>query len=165
MKIIEVTGIFLLCSGNLRAEDPQVIREQMWKDEIAPILKQSCVECHGEKKMKARVRLDTFELAIKGGKRPGVIWGHPEASRIYRTITKPRGTEGAMPPGKREGLADREVAMIKSWIETGPADEIPVAPSALVTPSAGASGVSRVDVKNSAPTNVVTTNSPIDSAH
>lgn len=111
-------------------EDPKVQRERIWNEQIGPIMKESCVECHGEKKMKARIRVDTFEATVKGGRRPGVVWGHPEASRIYRVITKPRGTEGAMPPGKRDPLTEEQIAKIKDWIMNGPAEELPMPPPA-----------------------------------
>ena len=129
--------ILALAAGFLRAEeDPKVLREKIWNEQIGPIMKESCVECHGEKKMKARIRVDTMDLAVKGGRRPGVVWGHPEASRIYRVITRPRGTEGAMPPGKRDPLTEEQIAKIKDWIMTGPAEEPPVvSPPASPRPS------------------------------
>lgn len=116
----------VLFLGSLRAEeDPKGQREKIWNEQISPIMRESCVECHGEKRMKARVRVDTFDATVKGGRRPGVVWGHPEASRIYRVITRPRGTEGAMPPGKRDPLTEDQIAKIKEWIMTGPAEEVP----------------------------------------
>ena len=116
-----------LVAGSLRAEEgSQVLREKIWNEQIGPIMRESCVECHGEKKMKAKVRVDTFDLAVKGGRRPGVVWGHPEASRLFRVITRPSGTEGAMPPGKRDPLTEDQIAKIKDWIMTGPAEEPPV---------------------------------------
>ena len=121
-------GLFLLALvlSPLRAEeDPKVQREKIWNEQIGLIMKESCVECHGEKRMKARIRVDTFDMTVKGGRRPGVLWGHPEASRIYRVITRPHGTEGAMPPGKRDPLTEDQITKIRDWIMTGPADEVP----------------------------------------
>jgi len=119
---------FLMTASLWGEEDARGRREKIWNEQIGPILRESCVECHGEKRMKARVRVDTFEMAVQGGRRPGVVWGHPEASRIYRVITRPRGTEGAMPPGKRDPLTEDQVAKIKDWIMTGPAEEVPTTP-------------------------------------
>ena len=121
-------GLFLLALvlSPLRAEeDPKVQREKIWNEQIGPIMKESCVECHGEKRMKARIRVDTFDMTVQGGRRPGVVWGHPESSRIYRVITRPHGTEGAMPPGKRDPLTEDQITKIRDWIMTGPADEVP----------------------------------------
>ena len=36
--------------------------------DIQPILQKSCVECHGPEKPKAKLRLDSREAALKGGK-------------------------------------------------------------------------------------------------
>ena len=36
--------------------------------DVAPILQKSCIECHGPDKEKGGLRLDTKELALKGGK-------------------------------------------------------------------------------------------------
>lgn len=131
-------GIFMVCLMAvplLAEEDPKLLRQKIWDEQIGPILKESCVECHGEKKMKARIRVDTFEMTVKGGRRPGVVWGHPEASRIYRVITRPHGTEGAMPPGKRDPLTEDQIAKIKDWIMTGPAEEVPAAPAKRSDPA------------------------------
>lgn len=130
--------LFLFWATAWSGEDPRVQREKIWNEQISPIMKASCVECHGEKKMKARIRVDSFEGTVQGGRRPGVVWGHPEASRIYRVITRPRGTEGAMPPGKRDPLTEEQIAKIKDWIMTGPAEELPAPPPAR--PEAPSSG-------------------------
>ena len=50
----------LTCS--VRAEGPDFVKE------IAPILEASCVKCHCEAKVKGKLRMDTKEMAMKGGK-------------------------------------------------------------------------------------------------
>src|SRR5437667_1914718 len=76
-----------------RAEDKVDFARQ-----IRPILEQNCVKCHGPEKQKAKLRLDSKEAALKGGK-DGVIIvaGKAEKSEMYRRITLPKGDDDIMP--------------------------------------------------------------------
>src|SRR5437879_11958785 len=58
---------------------------------VAPILHDKCFQCHGPQKKKGKLRLDTFENVMRGGK-DGVIVkpGDPSGSEIFRRITLPR---------------------------------------------------------------------------
>ena len=61
-------GIFLLgiTAGGLCAEVPQANLEQFRK-EVEPVLKSACVECHGPKKQKAKIRVDTLDPDLLKG--------------------------------------------------------------------------------------------------
>ena len=60
--------------------------------DIQPILQKSCMECHGPEKPKGKLRLDSREAALKGGKDGVVIVpGQADKSEVYRRIRLPAG--------------------------------------------------------------------------
>lgn len=87
--------------------------------EIAPILQQSCIHCHGPKKQKGKLRLDTQEVALKGGEDGKVIVpGHADKSDLYRRITLPESSDDVM-PAKGDLLTKEQTELIKKWIDAG----------------------------------------------
>jgi len=88
--------------------------------EIAPILEQHCVECHGADKQKAGLRLDTAGGLRLGGDGGAVIAaGEPTESVLFRVVSG-LDPDRVMPP-KGEGLNDAELALLRGWIEQGAA--------------------------------------------
>src|SRR5262245_63586894 len=66
--------------------------------EIQPLLQQNCVKCHGTEKQKGKLRLDSREAALKGGKAgPALVVGDPEKSEFIRRITLPKTDDDFMP--------------------------------------------------------------------
>ncbi|RZL14752.1 MAG: hypothetical protein EOO89_15655, partial [Pedobacter sp.] len=102
--------------------------------EVKAIFSESCYKCHGPDKKKGGLRLDTKELAFKGGEDGVVIVvGHPEKSELFRRITLPSEHKDAMPTeGKK--LKDRDIDIVKIWISKGaPWPEGGVAPGIATT--------------------------------
>jgi hypothetical protein len=54
-------------------------------NDVAPILVQKCLICHGAERSKGGYRVDTFEALLKPGssKEPPVSQGQPEKSQLY----------------------------------------------------------------------------------
>ena len=99
-------------------------REVQFNRDIRPILSENCFSCHGpdEAKRMTSLRLDTPEAAsttLSGGRR-AIDPGQPESSEIYVRVAS-RDPIRRMPPEAmgHEPLADREVNLIRSWIEEG----------------------------------------------
>lgn len=87
--------------------------------DIQPILQKSCVECHGPEKPKAKLRLDSKEAALKGGKDGVVIVpGQADKSEVYRRITLPAGNDDVM-PNKGDLLTKAQTDLIRDWINQG----------------------------------------------
>ena len=86
--------------------------------DVLPILKQKCFQCHGEALQMAKLDLSTREAALKGGdKGPAIVPGNAQASRLYRRVA---GLEQpAMPMTPLPALAPHEVALLKDWIDQG----------------------------------------------
>lgn len=87
---------------------------------VQPVFNDYCVACHGEKKSKAKLRLDTAENVELGGKSGAVIMpGSAVLSLLTKRLTLPLEDENHMPPdGKRQPTVD-EVMMLRWWIDSG----------------------------------------------
>jgi hypothetical protein len=98
---------------------PQVID---FNRDIRPIFSENCYFCHGpdKNKRKGDLRLDTKEgLFSIHEKVPTVVPGHLEQSELYRRITTSNAEERMPDPKSNKKLADRQIALIKKWIEQG----------------------------------------------
>jgi mono/diheme cytochrome c family protein len=116
MKKLMVVAVALVCSANgqARAEDKVDFAKQ-----IQPILRQHCVKCHGPEKQKGKLRLDSKEVAMKGGK-DGVVLvaGDAEKSELYRRITLPKGHDDIM-PNEGDPLSKEQTDLVRLWINQG----------------------------------------------
>ncbi len=91
--------------------------------DIRPILSDRCFTCHGpaEAGRKAGLRLDTEDGAKKArGAHTPVIAGDPAGSEILKRVA-PSNPALRMPPpySDRKPLSEKEVALLRAWIEQG----------------------------------------------
>src|SRR6185503_8904709 len=93
--------------------------------DIQPILQASCYECHGPKKTKAHLRLDSAAGIVKGGETgPIIVPGNSEKSLIVRRILGLDGDDQM--PKDGDPLDQAQIALIRFWIDQGahwPANE------------------------------------------
>ena len=94
---------------------------------VKPLLHERCYSCHGALKQKAKLRLDTVELMLKGGKSGAAFErGKPEESLIVARVTNPELDERMPPQHEGEPFTAAQIAMLREWIAAGapaPADE------------------------------------------
>ena len=115
-------ALVVICAiGSARAVagDPdqktQTAREQFFEQNVRPLLAQSCYSCHGDKKQKGGLRLDSIEAILKGGESgPAVVPGRPDDSLLVSAINY-EGPE--MPPNGK--LAPEKVAVLTRWVSAG----------------------------------------------
>lgn len=81
--------------------------------DVQPILEARCVRCHGPKKQKGRLRLDTGE-----GLARVVVPGRRDASELYVRIALPAFDIEVMPP-EGEPLEAAQIETIGRWIDEG----------------------------------------------
>lgn len=88
-------------------------------DQILPVLKRACFECHGPEVQKAGLRLDAKSRAFApGAYGPVITPGQPAASELLRRVALPRSDKESMP---RRGtpLTAAEIATLRSWVAEG----------------------------------------------
>src|SRR5215203_1354886 len=84
-----------------------------FEKKVRPLLEQRCLECHGAKKVKGGLRLDSRDGWRAGGDSgPAIEPGKPGESLFVRAIGY-SDTELQMPPKKK--LAAEEVAIFEEW--------------------------------------------------
>ncbi len=92
--------------------------------DVRPILSDRCFACHGPdraaRKSELRLDVESSAKAEQKSKHTGIVPVHPELSEVYRRITSTnKGLR--MPPAYlgRDALPQREIDIIKRWIEEG----------------------------------------------
>src|SRR5690348_8750648 len=132
-KTIALAAVAACWAGAVARADQQPTKEGLdfFEKKIRPVLVKDCYECHSEeaKKIKGKLRLDTYEGMLKGGEtgKPSVVPGKPNESLIYFSMTyKDKDTDEhdalLMPPpkdGKPKKLPDAVIEDFKKWIEMG----------------------------------------------
>ena len=98
----------------------QVKRIDFAKD-IRPILEFNCVSCHREGNDKGDLRLDTREMAFKGGEKgKSILPGRARESLVYTATVLPPDHDDLMPPSNKGGpLPKEETDLLASWIDQG----------------------------------------------
>jgi len=92
----------------------------VYADIVAPILERRCVQCHKEGKAKGKLRMDTFEMLVKGGSDgPAIEAGNAAKSHIIERIELPKDDEDHMPPEGKPAIEAHEIAVLKWWIDNG----------------------------------------------
>ncbi len=107
------TGVLLLLTSFGSADE-------FFETKVRPLLVERCIECHGEKKQKGDLRLDSKGGWEKGGESgPALVPGKPEESLLIKAVSYV-DKDLQMPPKKQ--LAPEEVAVLKEWIKHGAVD-------------------------------------------
>jgi len=94
---------------------------------VQPIFTEHCVECHGDKKQKSKLRLDSYGWLMRGSKHGAVIKaGNAPGSDLFRRITLPPDHDDFMPKEKRQALSPDQQKVIELWIGAGASGALPL---------------------------------------
>ena len=108
-----------------------------FKADIAPVLINNCLACHGPKKAEGGYRVDTFERFLREGDSgaAAITAGNHDESESLRRIKSEDEFERM--PLEGEPLASADVALIEKWITEGAKydAEDPKAPLATIVPA------------------------------
>jgi uncharacterized membrane protein len=87
---------------------------------ILPVLTAKCNKCHSEEKSKGELRMDTYEMAMKGGENgKNFVAGKLDESLSIERIMLPDSDDEHMPPEGKDQLTPEEIALLKWWVEQG----------------------------------------------
>jgi len=87
---------------------------------VEPIFIKHCYDCHGPDEQKGRLRLDTYEALMRGGKHGPVIKaGNAKGSELFRRVTLSTSDDDAMPPQNKRPLTANEIKVLELWLAAG----------------------------------------------
>jgi len=87
---------------------------------VQPIFEDKCVLCHNAGKFKGKLRLDSYEHVMRGGKDGPVIHaGEPGKSELFRRVTLPPDNKDFMPAEGKPALNATETKTVELWIAAG----------------------------------------------
>lgn len=91
---------------------------------IFPILKDKCVQCHNDQKVKGELNMSTLAKLMKGGKN-GFLWKAGDAlnSHMIQRALLPLDDKEHMPPKGKAQLTDYEIQLLTAWINAGAATD------------------------------------------
>jgi hypothetical protein len=115
-------------TGDTKPPSPAAL--QFFESKIRPILAANCFECHGPKKQRGDLRLDSRAAILEGGDQgPAVVPGSPEKSLLIKAI-RYDDKRLKMPPTKK--LPREHIDDLTTWVKMGApwpgADKVAVAP-------------------------------------
>ena len=87
---------------------------------IQPMFDAHCVSCHGPKKEKGKLRLDTLEGTLKGGKNPTFVIGKPDSSMLLSRVFLNRTAGDVMPPKAEKPLTEKQTEALYTFVEGQP---------------------------------------------
>ena len=102
------------------ADSLTIETHNVYKEQVAPILKLRCYNCHSAIKQKNGLRLDGEMFIKKGGKNGKIfVAGNTFKSPLYASLLLPLEDEKHMPPKGKHQLSQNEILIIENWIKTG----------------------------------------------
>ena len=104
-------GLYLL-QGATWAQTP----EDHFEKKVRPLLVERCVKCHGPETSRSSLRLDSYEGAIKGGKRGAALVPNAPAESLLLKVVRRQGDLKMPPDGP---LSPREISDLELWIKQG----------------------------------------------
>ena len=88
-----------------------------YQDHILPIFRNACLNCHNPDKKKAGLDLSSYGGVMTGSENGKAVEpGDYEASLLYRLVAR---TEEPFMPPKGDKLPDKDLELIKKWINGG----------------------------------------------
>ncbi|MBI1246664.1 DUF1549 domain-containing protein [bacterium] len=97
--------------------------EVLFARRIAPLLREKCIGCHGDKPDEIEGGFDVRSLtALTAGgdsEEPGIVPGDPKSSSVYLAATREDESFSAMPPKEAERLTKEQIVWLHDWIKSG----------------------------------------------
>jgi mono/diheme cytochrome c family protein len=87
---------------------------------IQPMFDAHCVSCHGPKKEKGKLRLDSLEATLKGGKNPTFAIGKPNSSMLLSRVFLDRTAGDVMPPKDEKPMTEKQKEALYAFVEGQP---------------------------------------------
>ena len=125
LAVLSIATVAIASRISVQAQDavprggPAAAAPVSFNREILPILSNNCFACHGpdEKARKTRFHFDSKDAAfIKDGV---IVPGHAQDSLLIQHITSTDPEERMPPPDSGRSLTDKQIDLLKRWIDQG----------------------------------------------
>lgn len=120
IRFASVTFAVLVCAsiGSVCRSEESVPTKVTYEDDVKPIFRQYCLNCHQQSDQKGGLALDTFSSVVEGGGSGEVVFddGDADGSRLWQLVN--HDDTPVMPP-KQDKLPADKLAVIRAWIEGG----------------------------------------------
>ena len=108
----------LVATGAAAADSSKGL--ELFEKEIRPVLIEKCIDCHGAKKQKGGLRLDSRQGWMTGGDSgPAIVPGDPEKSHVFKAVEY-EARDFKMPPKGK--LPQKSIRAFAEWIKLGAPD-------------------------------------------
>ncbi|PHQ35767.1 hypothetical protein CEE69_09240 [Rhodopirellula bahusiensis] len=89
-----------------------------FEDDVKPILRQHCFNCHSQSDKRGGLALDSYGAMMEGGGSGEIVYddGDAETSRLWQLVN--HDDTPVMPPNQPK-IAAEQLQVIRSWIEGG----------------------------------------------
>lgn len=119
---------------------------------IEPVFAQRCYSCHGERKQKGGLALNSREAIMRGGEDgPVIIASDVRRSDLVHRISLPADDKNRMPPKGKPGLTPEQIGAIEAWVAAGASFDTPARSVTAESPSAPATGAGPIAADEKAP--------------
>src|SRR5262245_26882131 len=118
-----VAAVAAMTPAGIAAEDTAA-KVDFQKD-VAPILRQQCIECHGPAMQMAELRLDQRRFVLGDDSDPDLVKaGKSGDSLLIKRLVDPAlgilmPPSFPFPPGEKVGLPEASIQVLKAWIDQG----------------------------------------------
>jgi hypothetical protein len=91
-----------------------------YNEVVQVIFEDKCVSCHNANKSKSELRLDRYDLMMKGGERGSMFDAeNTEKGRLLTYINLPKEDKMHMPPKNKTQLTEQEQWLLTYWVTSG----------------------------------------------
>jgi mono/diheme cytochrome c family protein len=113
-----LAGALLFAAGTHAAEPARPTAEavRFFESRVRPVLVDNCFKCHGEKKQRGGLRVDSRSTLLQGGDQgAAIVPGKPDESLLLKAVR--HEDELKMPPSKK--LSKEQIADLTQWVRQG----------------------------------------------
>ena len=105
-------------------EEPQIEKLKdsihLYEKVVSVIFEDKCVSCHNGSKSKNNLRLDSYDLMMRGGNLGSLFdTDQPEKGLLVKYISLPMEDKLHMPPKNKAQLSDNEKWLLNHWVNSG----------------------------------------------
>ncbi|MCZ6792874.1 MAG: PSD1 and planctomycete cytochrome C domain-containing protein [Planctomycetota bacterium] len=122
---LAIAAMALVSAGDASPRPVDYLRD------VKPLLRRYCTDCHGARKQRARLRVDTAVALVAGGRSGSTVTPGDGAGSLLVRALRGEGDLERM-PYERTPLRAEEIALVRAWIDQGaraPEDETPGVPA------------------------------------